>query len=401
MKHFHGPILMLLLAAPLLGQSHTQTASAKAAIVPNRVVLCDKRSVTLHAINFAHPADVQWSMDPQDDAYGKFETTTGAIVKFTAADKAINHGNIIVTATAGDDTSSRVIEFMTPCPDPGIDERGAFDASFYVGLSIDTFAGDETLKYLNPQDAGQTHERAVGGFDFAYRLLGDENMGRPIDLSRRWQFLNNFWVIGETIHGVRSADVNCSTQGTDSPLCAKTLTPPTNPGNQLFAIIRSATSLEGYGGIRWEFMGIQQQSTTPANLYLKAQAGFLDIAGQNGSALALHDVALGAIATKGDYVDSYLEVGWGRSDTFAKNHGRKKIDAYLERKINWLEIKDQPWMSLFAQITVDTDLGRGSDAIQTYIGFNFDLKKLLGQDKGQTAANTSTNSFLRRFFPRR
>jgi hypothetical protein len=281
-----------------------------------------------------------------------------------------------------------------------VDERGVFDASFYVGLSIDTFAGDETLHYLNPQDAGQTHERAVGGFDFAYRLIGNEKLSPPKD-NQRWQRLTNIWVIGETVHGVRSADVNCSTQGTDSPLCAKTLTPPTNPGNQLFSIIRSATSLEGYGGIRWEFLGLQQQSDTPANVYLKAQAGFLDIAAQNGSALALHDVALGAIATKGSYVGSYLEVGWGRSDTFAKNHGRKKIDAYLERKIDWLKINNDAWMSFFAQITVDTDLGRGSDAIQSYIGFNFDLKRLLGQDNsGQTAAPPSNKSLLRRFFPR-
>jgi hypothetical protein len=362
-------------------KSPAQPEAQSQTISPRRVVLCKSRAVKLHALNFDDNQSVQWTFQPEDiTAYGSFDTTTGANVKFTAAPTAPEKSKIVITASAGGQTASRTIEFVGSCPDNGVDERETFDASFYVGLSVDTFAGDETLKYLNPQDAGQTHERAVGGFDFAYRLLGDENLARPLDLSRRVQRLNNLWILGETIHGVRSADVNCSTQGTDSPLCAKTLTPPTNPGNQLFTIIRSATSLEGYGGFRWEFLGIQQQSNTPANLYLKAQAGFLDIAAQNGSALAMHDISLGAIASKGNYVNSYLEVGWGRSDTFAKNHGRKKIDAYLERKVDWLSsIKaGDPWMSFFAEITVDTDIGRGSDAIQSYIGFNFDLKKLFG-----------------------
>ena len=367
--------------ASVFAKSLKKSEAQSQSISPRRVVLCESRSVNLRALNFEDAQNVQWTFQPGDiTSYGSFETTTGANVKFTASANVPKSSKIVVTASAGNQIASRTIEFIGPCPDPGVDERETFDASFYVGLSVDTFAGDETLKYLNPQDAGQTHERAVGGFDFAYRLLGDEDLSRPIDLSRRWQRLNNVWILGETVHGVRSADVNCSTQGTDSPLCAKTLTPPTNPGNQLFTIIRSATSLEGYGGFRWEFLGIQQQSSTPANLYLKAQAGFLDIAAQNGSALAIHDVALGAIATKGSYVNSYLEVGWGRSDTFAKNHGRKKIDAYLERKIDWLPTFKQgdPWMSFFAEITVDTDIGRGSDAIQSYIGFNFDLKKLFG-----------------------
>ena len=43
-------------------------------------------------------------------------------------------------------------------------------------------------------------------------------------------------------------------------------------------------------------------------------------------------------------------------------------------------------VSFFTQLFVDTDLGRGSDAIQTYIGFSFDLRHLFGSKK------TTTNS---------
>lgn len=245
------------------------------------------------------------------------------------------------------------------------DCRGAFETSFYVGLGIDTFAGSDTLKYLNPGDSGKTHERAVGGFDFAYRLLGD-----PTPKTSDPRFEKSLWVYGETIHGVRSVDVNC-TQNPDIPVCQKNLVQPTNPGNQVYYILRNATSLEGYMGLRYEFLGLQQQADTPANIYIKAQAGFLDVAGSPGSALDMHHLAVGAVATKGKFQDSYLEAGWGRSDTFATARRRRvKVDGYLEREIG-------RGVSFFTELFVDTDLGRGSDAIQTYIGFSFDLENLL------------------------
>lgn len=45
------------------------------------------------------------------------------------------------------------------------DCRGLFEASFYIGLGIDTFAGSDTLSllYRNPGASGQVKERAVGG----------------------------------------------------------------------------------------------------------------------------------------------------------------------------------------------------------------------------------------------
>lgn len=56
---------------------------------------------------------------------------------------------------------------------------------------------------------------------------------------------------------------------------------------------------------------------------------------------------------------------------------RFKVDGYLSRKIAPSTLNGA--MSFFAQINVDTDLGPGADSIQSYIGFNFDLGKLLGQ----------------------
>ena len=330
----------------------------------------------------------------------------------------------------GQSNAQKKSQEAEPCPGAGPDAkaddysdcRGTFDASFYIGLAIDTFAGSDTLQYLNPGDSGKTHERAVGGFDFAYRLMGkpapikpvlkktdsdggsgegaSENAtlpkGSPKEKEKNKKeeeesgFKPSLWVYGETIHGVRSVDVNC-TQNKDLPVCQKSLVQPTNPGDQLYFILRNASSLEGYMGLRYEFMGLQRRSDSPANLYVKAQAGFLDVAGAPGSALDLHQIALGAIATKGTFQDSYLEVGWGRSDTFATARRRRvKIDGYLEREIG-------KGISFFTQLFVDTDLGRGSDAIQTYIGFSFDLGHLFESkassktDKVKPSTEPSTN----------
>ncbi len=249
------------------------------------------------------------------------------------------------------------------------DCRGTFQASFYIGLAIDSFAGSDTLEYLNPGASGKTHERAVGGFDFAYRLMGD-----PTPKTNDSKFEPSLWVYGETVHGVRSVDVNC-TQNENLPVCQKSLVQPTNPGDQLYFMLRNATSLEGYLGLRYEFWGLQKTADVPANLYVKVQAGFLDVSGAPGSALDMHQVSLGAIATKGKFEDSYLEVGWGRSDMFALARRRRlKVDGYLERYV-------ARGVSFFTQLFVDTDLGRGSDAIQTYIGFSFDLDHLFKSDK--------------------
>ena len=115
--------------------------------------------------------------------------------------------------------------------------------------------------------------------------------------------------------------------------------------------------------------------TALPNVYVKAQAGFLKVAGTPGSALDMHKVALGLIATKGNFTGSYLDVGYGRNDVFQFNRRHRGIvDAYLERKIPGAEDEG---ISFFAQMVVDTDLGRGSDSFQSYIGANIDVGKLL------------------------
>jgi len=252
------------------------------------------------------------------------------------------------------------------CPQDKSDCREDFVASAYLGLAIDTFASGETRLYLNPNAPSGPKERMVGGIDFDYRLVGT-----PLTLtsghSHAWP--NQLWVYGETVHGVRSSDIDCSKNATFLT-CQTSLAIPNRPADQILFTFRNATSLEGFAGFRYEFLSLHPGSISPANLYLKAQAGFLTVSGAPSAAKAVHHVGLGAITTKGDFQGSYLEFGFGRNDLFAqKRLSRWKVDAYLSKRITKV-------ISLFAQITVDTDIGPGADSIQSYLGFHFDLRKL-------------------------
>jgi hypothetical protein len=247
------------------------------------------------------------------------------------------------------------------------DDRGTFEASFYLGYGIDSFAAADLRTYLNPEASGKVEERLVGGFDFSYRLYGDPMRSKGQQL----------WVYGETVHGVRSADLDC-TKNPDQPLCKDLLNDSTpDPSGQLVAILRKATSLEAFAGFRWEFSAINNAMDSPARAYLKSQFGFVTVAGLGGDVVDLHQyVALGLTATKGKYRNSYVELGYGKSDFFLDNKKKRwKIDGFL----SWGSAATEgigTMLRPFAQITVDSDFGKGSDSVQTYIGIDFDLSVL-------------------------
>lgn len=79
------------------------------------------------------------------------------------------------------------------------DTREAFSVTGYSGLAIDTFAADSLKKYLNPEVSGEAQERFIIGFKFEYRVF-------------RWDKLlsSKLWVYGRTLHGARSAEIDCA-----------------------------------------------------------------------------------------------------------------------------------------------------------------------------------------------
>src|SRR5688572_16393268 len=110
--------------------------------------------------------------------------------------------------------------------------RENFEASLYLGLGIDTFAAAEDREYLNRGDANRKQERAIGGFNFAYRLLGNKRKTSQV------------WLFGETVHGIRSVEAGCH-KFTDFVSCDDTLTVKDllpNPSRDLMLILRNASS---------------------------------------------------------------------------------------------------------------------------------------------------------------
>ena len=260
---------------------------------------------------------------------------------------------------------SAPVEVEGDCKPDEWDCRDRFEASVYVGFAVDTFAGSETQRFLNlDEDSNDKKLRGIGGFDVAYRLTADPGEHGGLDSGPE----NQWWLFAETVHGVRSADVNC-TENERFPTCDNFLKvlQPGAAQEDLFFILRNATSLEAFGGVRWEFYSFGRTTKFPVNAYLKGQIGLASVSKGPDDAADMHHLGLGVISTKGPFQGSYLDAGYGRTDLFATRRRRRfKFDALLTRRIT-------EGISFFAQMFVDGDFGRGSDSVQSYFGFDFDL----------------------------
>ncbi len=240
-------------------------------------------------------------------------------------------------------------------PDPVNDERPDFRADAWAGVAVDTFASGSVNAVLNPEATG-AKTRAVGGFAFAYRAIGDAD-------SRQ------LWVTAETHHGIRSADIDC-TERPSLPTCASSPTPPT--GADVLFLVREASTLEASLGVRWEFLTLRKGSTMPAKLYLVGQYGLALAAEGPTDAADIGHVGLGLVATKGHYRDTFIEIGIGRNELFFMHPDRR----FKAR--GGLSIHASRGVRFFALLSVDTDLGPGADSVQSYYGFAVDPVRLFG-----------------------
>ncbi len=242
------------------------------------------------------------------------------------------------------------------------DDESPFEASAFLGEVIDNFAPDAVAnyKYSDP-DALKSKGSFIFGFNFDYRLHGRS------DSRVQW------WVEGETMHGVRTADVDCAPSEQRPPVCdTATLG---NVTEQAKFILKNATSLEVWASPRVEFHTLQGGTDSPAKLYAALVLGFiaLDDAPQNG-VYRSHHVGLGLAADAGSFKDSYLEVGWGKNELFSKDWDRLKISGLLSFSLERIPL----WRDLgrvFVEMTIDNSLGSGPDSIRTFFGVDIDLKK--------------------------
>ena len=177
---------------------------------------------------------------------------------------------------------------------------------------------------------------------------------------------------GETIHGVRSGDVDCAKSENAEVCRSLKFQPPTDAVSTAptIAIFRKATSFEGFFGVRVELLQFQGDADeATGRLYVKGQLGFLTVANNGGDVVDMHHVGIGAILSRGKFQNSYIEVGYGKNDIFSDHQKRFKVDALLSMNTGKAVFP-------FAQIVVDADFGDRPDSIRSYFGFDISVTDL-------------------------
>jgi len=251
-----------------------------------------------------------------------------------------------------------------------IDERSTFEASGYLGAVFDNFAPSAVGNYKNNAE-GDTQNRLTAGVDAQYRILGSAATVRQL------------WISAQTLHGLRSADVDCG-KTPEAPVCKKN-----NVEAQFLYILEHASTMEAQIDTRFEFLTLQVKSDTPVRAYVSSRFGFvaMDTAPRvfNSNTYA----AIGILSPKGAFRGSFAQVGWGRSEQFQSQPGANRLKIFGTLAFDLApSISQNPsgfvgrllgGSRVFVAIVVDRNPGgTAPDAVQSYVGYNFDLRKAFG-----------------------
>jgi len=250
-----------------------------------------------------------------------------------------------------------------PCQTPVnavVTQSSPFEATAFFGEVIDTFAPDIIGDYKNPEAGSAQKLRQVFGIDFSYRLFGGENA--PVQL----------WVRGETLHGVRTADIECDVPD-PPPVCSDATPFP----DRAKYILERASSIEALVAPRLEFKTLQFGSDSPARLYAMANIGFIALE-RAPSVFKSYHFGLGLRVADGTFEGSYLEVGMGPNELFSAKRTRLKIDGLVSFSLDAIPgVGEAP--RFFVEMFIDNNLNDGADSVQTYFGLELDLKRAFGR----------------------
>ncbi len=236
----------------------------------------------------------------------------------------------------------------------------SFEATAYFGWAFDQFAPDDIGGYP-PNTTTAKHNRALFGVDFDYRVIGNDSSHVQL------------WLAGETLHGVRNADIDCSAEKNKPPICKPEAGIP-----YARAVLENATSLEAYVQPRLEVLTLQPGASTPTKLYLTARLGFIAL-DDAPRVFKNHHVGVGLMADDGPFEGSMLEVGWGMNEMLAgRKFNRFKLDGRLTFSLDGIPgVRDRG--SFFVEMFIDNDLkGKDADCVQTFLGIDLDIRKFFG-----------------------
>jgi hypothetical protein len=283
-------------------------------------------------------------------------------------------GRTLATARVAErDRSSPPVEVCTAPtapPPPRDDARSDFEASGYIGWAFDNFAPNIVGDYRNIEASVGIKSRWIGGVEAQYRLLG------------RQGGTYQFWLATQTLHGVRTTDVDCN----KTPSVAVCSNNPAS-ANKFLYILGNASTIEAHLDARFEFGVRHPESEIAVRPYVVARFGFLDVE-DAPRVMSSDGVGVGMLASKGAYRNSRAQLLWGRSEQFQSNTGgwnRLKLDGVLvfdlapnvlQRAENFFK-RTGGASRFFIAIAIDRNPGGpGPDAVQTYVGFDFDLQRL-------------------------
>jgi hypothetical protein len=251
-----------------------------------------------------------------------------------------------------------------------VDEREVFESSGFLGEVFDNFAPNVNGAYANPAGATDQHSRLTAGVEAQYRLVGKKNAVKQL------------WIAGYVLHGMRTADASCADTQTNADCLHQEAA---HPATSFSYILGHASTIEAHVDARLELFRIQGDTDVPAKVYVFGRAGFLDL--ENAPHVYDSDaVGMGIIAPKGAFRNSYAQVGWGVSKQYDTDR------AFDRFKINGVLVFDVlPTLSadsiltrlgagsrFFLAISIDRNFRNGPDAVQTYIGADFDLRRVFG-----------------------
>lgn len=263
----------------------------------------------------------------------------------------------IVPAGGGEPKGTCVEASETP-------DKSPFEADAFFGVVVDTFAPDKVGNYRNPE-AGTTQKlQSIFGVDFDYRLHGrsDEAV--------------QFWINGGTIHGVRTADINCEPPDPkDVPPVCGNITDP-NFADRARYILEHATSLEAFVSPRIEFMAVQKDSDSRAHVYGTMHLGFISLEDAPQVFRVFHG-DLGVLAKEGNFEGSYIQAGWGKNELFSPKWNRLEIEGLLNFSMGKIPgVGDT--VRFFVQMQIDNDVNDGPDSVRTFFGIDLNLKNAFG-----------------------
>ena len=253
------------------------------------------------------------------------------------------------------------------------DDREVFEASGYLGRAFDNFSpGTDSNRAATTKPGPPS--RWLAGVESQYRLLGGKHDARQL------------WLAAYTMHGVRSADVDCGSEQFKA-LCGGT------QRDKFFAIFENASSLEAHFDLRVEFLALQQESETPIKAFAVARFGFVDLSRDvDGVHVSVPKVlnsdmlGIGILSPAGPFKGSNATVGWGLSDRFQSHPGwnRLKVNGTLifdvvpgfkDRLEFWKRAMGSP--RVFVSMSVDRNPGGPApDSVTSYIGVDVDLRRM-------------------------